>query len=645
MRLPEELPASVRSLEERAARDLALLDRVRPARRVPVVVPSRNIGDNWDAAPDGAFTVPSTSETAGTSGDNTGPRARFELLEVCKDGRAPGVYWCDVTRDRDGTITGQSAPVWICSPLKVAAMTRNGQGGEWGRLLVFPDRDGREHRWTMPMRMLGGKDDELRGELLAEGLTITSSGRDRARLTDYIQSEGPQITACCVTRTGWHGDVFVLPRETLGDSEAEPVLFQAAALEGVALGQSGTLDGWREHVAKPCAGNSRLVLSLSAGFAGPCLGLLGMDGGGFHLRGKSSCGKSTALQVAASLFGSQSYVRTWRTTDNALEGLAGLHSDLLLVLDEIGQLAPKHAAQVAYLLGNGQGKARAARDGSPRALPTWRVLFLSAGEIGLSDLVTQSGEKVRAGQEVRVIDLPADAGAGLGLFDHVPGGMAASVFAEALKAAAAKHYGHGLRAFLRALVADPEKSRAELVDMRDKITCELASGDAVGQVRRVAQRFALVAAAGELATAYGLTGWATGEALRAASACFSAWLDGRGTAGESEPAAMLVQVRAFLSAHGESRFTDWHAGHDAPRTINRAGYRRGSSDGPTYYVEREAFRRELCSGFAPSAVAAMLADAGLLEAAGDGRHDKKVRLPDGRNTRVFIILPALWGDT
>lgn len=644
MNLPAELPALVRSLEERAARDLALLERVKPARSVPAAVSG---GDKWghgDTAPDNAFTVPNDGNKAGTSGDKPEPRARFELLEERAGQRAPGVYWCDVLRDKEGAITGEAAPVWICSPLKVAAMTRDAQGSAWGRLLVFPDRDGREHRWTMPMRMLAGKGDELRGELLAEGLTITSSGRDRARLTDYIQSERPGVTARCVTRTGWHGDVFVLPRETLGDSETEPVLFQAAALEGVALGQAGTLDGWREQVAKPCAGNSRLVLALSAGFAGPCLGLLGMDGGGFHLRGKSSCGKSTALQLAASLYGSPGYVRTWRTTDNALEGLAGLHSDLLLVLDEIGQLSPKHAAQVAYLLGNGQGKARAARDGSPRALPTWRVLFLSAGEIGLSDLVAQSGEKVRAGQEVRVIDLPADAGAGLGLFDHVPEGMAAGVFAEALKAAAARHYGHGLPAFLRALVANPAQSRKVLLELLDKITGELVHDDAAGQVRRVAQRFALVAAAGELATAYGLTGWVTGEAQRAASACFSAWLDGRGTTGESEPAAMLAQVRAFLSAHGESRFTDWHAEHNAPRTSNRAGYRKGSSEGPTYYVEREAFRRELCSGFDPAAVAAMLADAGMLEKGGDGRADKKMRLPDNRSARVFVILPTLWGD-
>ena len=88
-------------------------------------------------------------------------------------------------------------------------------------------------------------------------------------------------------------------------------------------------------------------------------------------------------------------------------------STLRLILDEIKQIDPKDAGQAAYLLANGQGKVRAARDGTPRAATEWRVLLLSAGELGLADIATQHGGKMHAGQEVRLIDIPADAGAGL----------------------------------------------------------------------------------------------------------------------------------------------------------------------------------------------------------------------------------------
>ncbi|EQD50077.1 protein containing DUF927, partial [mine drainage metagenome] len=137
--------------------------------------------------------------------------------------------------------------------------------------------------------------------------------------------------------------------------------------------------------------------------------------------------------MAASAFGGAAYMGTWRQTDNGLEGTAALHSDLLLILDELSQLDPRHAGQVAYLLANGQGKGRAHRDGSPRAITTWRTLFLSAGEVGLADLVNESGGKVRAGQQVRVLDVAADAGAGLGLFERLPAGVTAGQFSDALK--------------------------------------------------------------------------------------------------------------------------------------------------------------------------------------------------------------------
>jgi putative DNA primase/helicase len=197
---------------------------------------------------------------------------------------------------------------------------------------------------------------------------------------------------------------------------------------------------------------------------------------------------------------------------------------------------------------------------------------------------------------------------------------------------------------LRSLVNDPAKARDAMKAMRDTIAAELADANAAGQVRRVAERFALVAAAGELATASGLTGWNNGEATRATQVCFAAWLDVRGTSGGAEPAAMLEQVRGFLSAHGEARFTDWTADDHTPRTNNRVGFRRQGESGPVYYIEAEAFRREVCSGFDAKAVAKALADVGALKADSDGRSTRKERLPDNRSARVYVITPALWGD-
>lgn len=94
-----------------------------------------------------------------------------------------------------------------------------------------------------------------------------------------------------------------------------------------------------------------------------------------------------------------SYIRLWRATANGLEGLAALHNDGLLILDELSLIDPREAGEAAYLLANEQGKARASRAGTARPSAKWRLLFLSSGEESLAALMARSGRKANAGQE------------------------------------------------------------------------------------------------------------------------------------------------------------------------------------------------------------------------------------------------------
>ena len=77
-------------------------------------------------------------------------------------------------------------------------------------------------------------------------------------------------------------------------------------------------------------------------------------------------------------------------------GAGGGHNDRLLILDELSQCDPKEAGESAYLLANGQGKARALRNGTARASQRWRMLLLSAGEESLSSLMARAGRKTNA---------------------------------------------------------------------------------------------------------------------------------------------------------------------------------------------------------------------------------------------------------
>jgi hypothetical protein len=151
-----------------------------------------------------------------------------------------------------------------------------------------------------------------------------------------------------------------------------------------------------------------MVAAVSLAFAGPLLEPLSMDGGGLHLRGASSRGKSTVQRVAVSVWGSPRFLHSWRATANGLEGVAAACNGSLLALDEIGEISGRDAGAAAYMLANGAGKARAMRSGAARAAVRWRVAVLSSGEITLADKMAEAGGKAAAGQAVRLLDVAAD---------------------------------------------------------------------------------------------------------------------------------------------------------------------------------------------------------------------------------------------
>ena len=354
---------------------------------------------------------------------------RFELSET-------GVYF--LGKDKDGN---EQPPQWVCAPLHVIAKTRDEKSGEWGRLLEWQDDDGHTHQWAMPLELLESDGLDVRRELARLGLQISPSPSARGLLATYIKVWPIDARARCVDRLGWHGNTFVTPNGSIGEAE-ELVVFQNSHATEPAYSESGTADEWRDSVAALAAGNTRLVFALSVAFAGALAEIAGEDSGGFHLRGASSSGKSTALKLAASVWGNPStYVRLWRGTVNGLEGLATLHNDGLLILDEIGQIDPNDAGEAAYLLANGQGKVRASRNGLARSAQRWRLLFLSAGETSLSAVMAQAGKRSTAGQEIRLADIEADAGAGMGIFETLHGHPNAAALALAIKEASAKYHG------------------------------------------------------------------------------------------------------------------------------------------------------------------------------------------------------------
>lgn len=305
------------------------------------------------------------------------------LSESGKDGSDERQRWC-----------------FLCSPIEFLAETENVDGKMPGVLVRVRTKSGRWHRLALSISSTVGG-EELTRALIDHGLRIDPGRNAIAAFKRLLMYVSPEKKARCVEHVGWYENSFVFPDEIIGQPADMEIVFQPPYPINHAYRTAGTFEGWKNEVAALALGNSRLEFAICDALTGPLLKLVNTDGGGFHFRGPSTTGKSTALHVAGSMWGGggiNGFVRSWRATDNALEGIALLHNDTFLGLDEMAEVEAKAAFRTAYMLSNGQGKARSNKAGDLRQSHEWRCSFLSTGEIGLGAKIAEDGKRQRRGR-------------------------------------------------------------------------------------------------------------------------------------------------------------------------------------------------------------------------------------------------------
>jgi len=547
---------------------------------------------------------------------------------------------------------GEQQLTKICSRVELLAQTVS-EDGSWGFEVAILDPDGEQKSWTIK-RDLMASNIQFVAELLNKGADVWTGKKQSAWLYDYFLGAKPNARARSVSKTGWNFDgsgvrVFVFPGDTIGPT-AEKFFLQASKELKSAFSSRGSLQDWKDNVGTLCVGNSRLILTTCAALVGPLLNLVGEENGGIHLIGASSMGKTTAVEVAASVWGRRdTFVKNWRTTSNGLEAIASGHNDTLLILDEISQVTSHEAGEIAYMLGNGRGKVRANRDASTKDMLTWRLLFLSTGERSLAEHMQAAGRQAMVGQEMRLVNIRADAGAGLGLFEQLHGRQSGQQMSADIKALTLQYFGVAGPAFVEALCGPRRDELLHKVRdaVEDFVSCRIPA-DSGGQVHRVGRRFGLIAAVGEVASELGIFPWDQGVATQGVWQCFEAWMTDRGPAANQEEDQAIEQVRRFLQQHGDSRFSPWEESgffSSTQRTANRAGFRRSTEDGRTeYYVLPEVYKREICAGLTPLEVTRALKSRGFLVLGTNESSTRQERLPTLGSVRVYRIKPDILNE-
>ena len=548
-------------------------------------------------------------------------------------------------------------PTRISAPFEIVGEARDPEGGGWALVLRFRDRDGREKTYVCEKARLSSGGAEVRGELAALGLTISPARGKSDKFAIALTEATAPRRLVLVSATGWCGERFVLPGEVIGAGGGEAAIFtgEAGALH---YRRAGSLEAWRTGVAAMAEGNDLLTLALSLAFLGPLLRPLELEGGGVHFRGSSSCGKTTLAHAAGSVWGGGGplgFGQTWRSTANALEMIAYGHNDGLAVFDELALVAPEEAGAAAYSLASGQSKARSRADGSLRRRSEWRVAILSTGEVGLADHIRSSkrGDRPMTGQELRLLDIAADAGAvnadgsPMGVWTALHG-LAASVdLSDAIKAASGRDFGHAGPAFVEAFAANRADALRTAKDIIVAFIKSVAKDGDTGQAQRAAHRFAAIAAAGELAAGFGVTGWPVGLATHASARLYARWAAGFGRDRSHEASGAIRRIKAFIESEGAS-FAPWEGEDDEslattePSRAGRDEQARGlkawgwrAKKGPDLeFLFNDAGWDMATQGYGRTEVAKALFEAGFLER-GDAEHWKK------RHSRKGLK-PWLW---
>lgn len=383
------------------------------------------------------------------------------------------------------------------------------------------------------------------------------------KVFEILQAKEPTNNfGMLVNKTGFWDKGYLLPNGSFIGPKDKYALFLESGIAKYLpnCSVSGSLDDWKKTIAPAALNSSRIMLALCGGsFSGYLLKITGIECGGFHFEGMSSIGKTTLLKCAASTSGPVSNIQTWNFTEAAVEEIAYARNDGLICFDELKAVHhdPDKAAQLTtaaiYKLSLGIGKATSNQYNAEQY--TWHIVILSTGEDSLAKHAKSGGIKRKLGEEVRMIDIPADAGEGSGIFEKIPDDYKnANEYVTYLTKQTQHCYGTAQMAFLEKFVSDLKDENAEIqikkqIDKWMKLFRKDCGVADLGTEIRLANRFALAYAAGCLAVEYGVLPFTREDVFNGIAACYKAALAMKPESWEEK----VKQLKSKLAKHLNSK--------------------------------------------------------------------------------------------
>jgi putative DNA primase/helicase len=531
---------------------------------------------------------------------------------------------------------------------------------QWRHHFLITERNGKQSAFELPRETLAGTGASAIRLLMKGGIHVV--GRDVAQkaLVQFLRFK-PRGEIIRMPRVGWakvgSNWIFVRPDQVITPpgmpqaGNATYVLDAAAIRHGLHV--TGTAAEWATEVAAPLRGNSNIAVSLATFFAAPLLCWASEPGGGNHLYGASTIGKTMVSAAGQSIYGwpletaDNAFGVTWAGSEAGFDALALARTDLGLPLDEITLADWRAVEQIVYKLASGTKGPRATSTGGLRDTAHAYLLALSTGEKSLGECV---GRSLQEGARKRLVDIPAEIQPG-SAFETIPR-EAIHNASKGLFDAMKSHHGAVGRDWQRYLVhIGPDQIEAQLHQHRKAFAALPEIIDVVikahPQVRAVVNRFALYAAALRMAIAAELLPWSVEEADAGIVACMQRWVTQRGnldTAGEVVRAARQIE-RELVSGlrdrfiHIRRSGSKWMPVSEADEFRQRTPELFDGYVKPDRILVRPEAWRRYCNGFDPADIARHFQQRGALIA--DNHGVSKSEQVIGKTGRFYVLTQAV----